>query len=232
VSNYEVGRDIQELRSRIERLEGFPFGGPGTAGTPEGRHGLGRIAVAHEAGIHPDKKPIVWKPKAAVKLEPFLYGLLGVGSRLQFDVMPESQTWGCVPEPLIVNVTWSDGSTQEHFRFVNQVFSVIRVSDPNTHVTTATFIYSAQQIGANGSSIDYAGGYQGPPYVPSYYAGPSLFFTLRSSGGAGLFSYSLNFSVPCHANQNVTLMHEFPPGLYDLVAGANWQFNSWSVARC
>jgi len=88
MSDYEIGRDIQELRSRIERMEGSPFGGSWPPGAAEGRHGLGRIAVAHEGGIHPDKKPLVWKPKAAVKLEPFLYGLFGHGlhNGLQFDV--------------------------------------------------------------------------------------------------------------------------------------------------
>jgi hypothetical protein len=234
MSKYELGRDIQELRSRIEYLERSRIGA-GSPDVAEDRQSLGRIEVAQHAGVDPQREAIIWKPDKGVKIPPVLYAFFGHGPEPQFNIRPETRSWSCVPEPLIINVTWDRGGTEEHCRFVDQVFSIVRFVDPNTHITTANFIYSARLITASGRSIDYAGGSPGGPgggYVPPHYVGPSMGFTLRSSSGAGLFSYALNFSVACHGNLLLNLVHDFPPGLYDLVEGATWQFNTWRVARC
>src|SRR5262249_11867895 len=154
-----------------------------------------------------------------------LCNLFGYPPTVQFDIAPQSKTWNCVPEPLIVFVNWDAGGTDEHFRLSDQVFSIIRVTDPNTGIVKATAIYSARLTQRSGRSIDYAGGYQGPPYVPAYYAGPSFFVTLTAAGGAGLFTYFARFSVVCGANYMVNFSSDFSPGLYDLVTGARWEMS-------
>ncbi len=232
MNEYEIGRDIQELRSRIERLERTFSGGREPSEADRRSEWSGRIFVDQKTSVDFEKEPIIWQLKKGAAFPPFLFNLFGYPPNTQFDIAPQSKTWACVPEPLIVYVDWDAGGRDEHFRFSDQVFSIIRVTDPNTGIATATAIYSARLTQRNGRSIDYAGGNIGPPYVPSYYAGPSFHVTLRSAGGAGLFSYYDRFSVGCGANHFVNFSGDFPPGLYDLVTGATWEMSSWRVERC
>ena len=169
-SSLDANRAAHQLLGDDNARRPYVHRASGSANRP------GRTVAIDEAGINPENDAILWKPQQPLRLQPFLYGLFGFGSRLEFDLVPESRTWTCVPEPLVINVSWSDGRTEEHCRLADQVFSVIRVTDPNTRVATATFMYSATLLGASGSSIDYAGGYIGPPYVPGAYVGPYLFF--------------------------------------------------------
>jgi hypothetical protein len=98
MSEYEIGRDLQDLRSRIEALEG---GGHGHAAQ---RVAAGRMAEFSVApGISREKPPVVWKPKKDVHLPPFLNRRLGFPPGLKLEA-PETQTWTCTPEPLIVTV--------------------------------------------------------------------------------------------------------------------------------
>ena len=192
MSKYQIVRELEELRSRIERCEASPVGRRSESNASEKAEYIGSV-ITERAGINPEIKPVLWKsPKS---FPPFFFNHFHLPPNTQFDIAPESKTWTCVPEPLIVYVNWDAGGKDEHFRFADQVFSVIKVTDPNTGIATATAIYSARLIQRNGRSVDYSGGYSGPPYVPASYAGPSFHVTLRSAGGAGLFSYYARFSV-------------------------------------
>jgi hypothetical protein len=229
MGKYEIVRELEALKLRIDQFEGRSPGQRGEFGHERSEHS-GSIFAEPRAGIDPEMKPIHWK--GGKGLPPFMFHLFGLPPNTQFNIAPESKTWTCTPEPLIVTVNWDTGGRDEHFRFADQVFSVIRTTDPNTGIATATAIYSARLIQRNGRSVDWVGGYMGPPYVPASYGGPSFHVTLRSAGGAGLFSYYDRFTVTCGASHMVNFTSNFPPGLYDLVTGANWEMSNWRVLRC
>lgn len=228
MSMYEIGRDIQELRARIERLEGSD-GSREEGGRGEGS---GKVWVEQTAGVDFDKDPILWELPQGSPFPPFLAPLFGYPPDVQFNIAPESKTWSCVPEPFVIDVRWDTGQVEEHCRFSDQVFSIFRIRDPNTGVVSASAVYSARLTQRNGRSVDYSGGNIGPPYVPAAYVGPFFGITLRAAGGAGLFSYHKNFTVTCGLNLMVNFSSDFPAGLYDLVTGATWQLGSWRVLGC
>jgi hypothetical protein len=229
---YSIGRDVEELRSRLERLEDACLSGRERLDADRRSDWSGSISGDLEASVDFEKDPILWELEEGAQFPPFLFYLFGLPPNTHLRVPPQSKTWTCVPEPLIIDVNWDAGGRDEHFRFSDQVFSIIRVTDPNTGIVKATAIYSARLTARNGRSIDWAGGYIGPPYVPSHYVGPSFHVTLRGAGGAGLFKYDTRFSVGCGADHMVNFSSDFPPGLYDLVTGATWELPSWHVARC
>lgn len=230
MSDYELGRDLQELRSRLERLEhgcdcqgyhGRPHESPWQLGRP-GRYAEAAGLAAHspEVGIDIERKPVLWKADKAFKMPPVFSGVLGYGPNLQFNAA-QSQTWSCQPEPLILYVNWDGGGTDEFYRLSNQVFSIMRVLDPNTGVTTATAIYSAQLIASGRGKFHYVN------YPPPAFNG-----TLRNAGGAALGYFGTYISVNCQDNRPFNIMQNFAPGLYDLVAGATWQIIGGRIDRC
>jgi hypothetical protein len=222
MSRFKVGYEIGTLRCRIEQLE-RQFSGPNDAERrPEPAEAAGRVEPL-AAGIDFSMEPIRWEPTGENGFPPFLLNLFGYKPTLQYDIKPESKTWTCVPEPMIGYVHWDAGGIEEHFRMSDQVFTIIRVTDPNTGVVKATAIYSARLTGGNGRSIDY--GVHG-------YVGPWFQITLRAAGGAGLFSYASRFSVWCGKNEMVNLTSDFPPGLFELVTGATWSTTGWRIGRC
>lgn len=230
MGEYEIGRDLQALRSRIERLESGHSGGrerwqdhgePAGHGShyPAGHapHGISLHSI--EAGVHPEKKPIVWKAEKNFKMPPFLSGMLGHGPHGRFD-SAQSQTWPCHPEPLILTINWDAGGSDEWYRFTNQVFSIYRVTDPNTGITTASAVYSAQLIASGRAKSAWNAG-------PCYFNG-----TLRNAGGAALSFFGDHYYINCQDNYPINIGSTFPPGLYDLVAGATWYTTGTRVERC
>jgi hypothetical protein len=214
MSEYEIGRDLQALRSRVELLESGGQGRRQTAGTSEGHRAA--------AGLDAQKKPIVWKQTKGVLPPPFMHNLLRLPHGIQAD-SAESQTWGCVPEPLILYVNWAGGATDEYCRFVNQSFSLMRFTNPNNGVTTAQYNYSAQLI-ASGKAHN------------TWDASPLSFSVQLRDGGGGVVLYGglgSNFWVSCNDNLIYGWGAEFNPGLYDLIKGATWQITGWqSVDHC
>ena len=136
----------------------------------------------------------------------------------------ESQTWGCVPEPLILYVNWSNGSSDEYCRFANQSFSLMKFTDPNSGVTTAQYNYSAQLI-ASGK------GHYAWNSAPLGFA-----LQIRDGGGGVLLTgggLSSDFWVNCNDDKPYIYGTVFNPGLYDLIKGATWQITGWqSVDHC
>src|SRR5215467_1688700 len=139
---YEIGRDLQELRARVERLESELGGSRDRSRVrPSGVAEAQRTA----AGVEPQKAPLVWKLHKDAELPAFVHGMLGLRPGLKLDAA-QSKTWLCHPEPLILSVSWSDGGSDEFYRLKDQTFSIVRVTDPNTGVTTATASYDARLI--------------------------------------------------------------------------------------
>jgi hypothetical protein len=212
MSEYEIGRDLQDLRHRVEALEGGALG-HGAKGRME------RFAVA--PGIDLRTKPIIWKPKKDEHLPPFANRLLGFPPSLKPYHAPVSQTWSCTPEPLIVTLIWDAGGTDEFFRLVNQSFTILKATDPNTGITSASAIYEANLIASGKAEnpeafymeISLLNAQGGPLGSPSIYPGNSVF-------------------VSCRDNRPFSVSGAFNAGLYDIVAGAHWYFTEFWVQRC
>ena len=117
----DKGHDLQELRSRIERLEA-------TLASPTslGRHGTGIAQVGEKyysaASISSDTKPMTWQAEEPSRVPPLFKAMLGLPLHAHIH-SAESKSWTVVPEPLIQNVYWSDGRIEEYFRFQNQLVS-------------------------------------------------------------------------------------------------------------
>jgi len=220
---FEIGREIQDLRCRIERVEAGVDG-------PHARsraHLTGTLARPGEAGVHPGKPPVHWNHHVS-QIPTFVNGLLGLPPHLKLD-LAESKTWSCVPEPLIFYVNWNAGGTDEYFRLSDQVFSVISVTDPNTDVVSAYFSYSAH-MKASGKGYS---AYSVDGVLFGGYEGETMSLTLKDSGGAALFSYNgFRFSVNCGDDLQLINMYSFPAGPFDLVSGASWQMQGSLVGRC
>jgi hypothetical protein len=228
MSKYELGRDLQELRSRLDRLEQDcghyhekPDQSPWRPEHP-GLYGKPAGSVVHspEMGIDIEKKPVLWKADKAFKMPPLFAGLLGYGPQLMFDAV-QSKTWSCTPEPLILYVNWTAGGTDELYRLVNQVFSVYRVMDPNTGVSTGSVVYSAQLIASGRGKFHY---YNVPP---PYFNG-----TLRNAGGAALGFFGGYIDFNCQDNKPFNVFGKFAPGLYDIINGGTWYMTGGNVDRC
>lgn len=230
MNEYEIGRDFQVLRSRIEHLESVfcdhsPMAWMRNSGT-YATHDL-------SAGVLRDREPLLWKPEKKMQFPPFLYGLLGVPERLaQFDIFPESKTWTCQPEPLILYVNWNSGGSDEFYRFQNQVFSIIRVKEPNSGHISCTATYSARLVASGRAKTHY-----NPPTnsFSGGFAGTSQFrITLRSAQGSSLGLYvSPSYVIFCQDNYEFVHYWDFNAGLYDLVAGATWEVTgAQTVDRC
>jgi hypothetical protein len=171
MSEYEIGRDLQELRSRVECLERVPPGRLPAVGGSEVHRA--------SAGIDAQKAPIAWKQAKDVHLPPFAHLILGLPHPIHADAA-QSKTWGCSPEPLILFVNWDGGGTDEYFRFTGQSFSLIRFTDPNTGTTTARATYSAQLIASGKARFTNRTAAPGTLLFDVY---------LRDAGGGVLFNF-------------------------------------------
>jgi len=214
MSEYEIGRDLSDLRCRVDRLESALGGDRLPIQASAG------VAVCHAAisGVAADKPPVLWKPEKHEYLPPFIYSLLGLPlvTDPQFDIAPQSKTWTCHPEPLILNVTWFAGGSDEFYRFQNQSFTLIKYTNPNSALVTAQAIYSATLV-ASGRG-------QSRPYSTSGFISRSVFhIILRNAQGATLLSFfGPGYSIDCRDNYVVSWTWNFDAGLYDLVSGATW----------
>jgi hypothetical protein len=234
MNEYEIGRDIQILRSRLERLESQPS--PEARGRHSGTSGI----HATSAGVAPNREPHHWKPDKAVQWPPFLSRFLRVSERLLpqpnllFDVQPESKTWACQPEPLILYVNWFAGGSDEFYRFQEQSFSIVRITEPNSGHVSCTATYSARLV-ASGKAKTHFHPPIPPTGNPAYAQGsgsPGWFTTssqfkivLRGAGGSiiGAPSLSNPYHIDCQDNFWFVQDWDINAGLFDLVTGATWE---------
>jgi hypothetical protein len=227
------------MRSRIEHLESV-FTGHSIDARLMPHDG---ISASHHAsaGVDPHREPFLWKPEKRMQLPPFLQRLLGVSERsthpnVLFDVMPESTTWKCHPEPLILSVNWNAGGSDEFYRFEQQSFSIVRITEPNSGHISCSASYNARLV-ASGRAKTF---FFRPPVTP--YQGNAGFFTtssqfkivLRGAQGSILGGFtSPSYHIDCQDNFWFIQDWDFNAGLYDLITGATWEVvGAQSVSRC
>jgi hypothetical protein len=231
MKNFKFGREFQQLESRIESLETHFNGHNGHNGNERYQHAGVSVATDLAAGVPTHSKPQHWRAEKAMQLPPLFYQVLGLHDRsMQFDIMPESKTWTCQPEPLILYVIWNDGRTDEFYRLQNQTFSIMKITDPNTGHIDCTATYAARLVasgkakshhfpaqfqGVNGSQVN----------SPDYYPLSVFNITLRNAGQAPLYYFSSRgyYINTCQDNYDFVVSTQFTAGLYDLVAGATWE---------
>ena len=219
MSEYEIGRDLQDLRSRMEALEG------GARGHGAHRLTTGQMERFHFApGLDAQKAPVVWKQHKDAHLPPYYNRLLGFPPTLKLDAAV-SQTWTCTAELLIITVVWSGGGTDEWFRLTGQTFTIVKATDPNTGIVNAAATYEARLISSGKASNT------NQQWGPLYFN-----ITLRNAQGG-----PLAYPGPpqgnivwagCHDNTDVTIGGSFKPALYDIVAGATWDIPNFRVGGC
>jgi hypothetical protein len=213
MNEYQIGRDLQDLRSRIDRLEAGVHGNH----EMDDRYGLGHASATTLMGAV-SGKPIAWEQPKSYPLPAFVTGFLNVEPAL-LQTLADVQTWTCVPEPLVFTVTWDAGGVDEFYRLANQRFSIIRFRNPDTGATTAKYSYSAQKIASGRGRT----------------AGPqpnSMGIHLRDGAGGSLFHWAHNYWVGCRDNHVVVFEKDFPAGLYDIVRGATWEHVGVRINRC
>lgn len=235
MKKYKLKRELQALQSRIEHLEGVLC----NHSSDESIKHEGICAV-HDisAGVALHREPLLWKPEEQMQLPPFLHGILGVPERLiQFDIKPESKTWTCKPDPLILSINWNGGGSDEFYRLQNQVFSIIRITEPNSGHISCTAIYSARLVASGKAKSHYFAPPPPGPYASTttgYYPLSQFKITLRSAQGASFGLYATSgYSISCQDNYDFVHTWDFNAGLYDLVAGATWEITgTQTVDRC
>jgi hypothetical protein len=207
MNDYEIGKDVQDLRARLEQLEA------GLNGRSEQNFKAGRGASAHHgvSGGLSDAPPEHWKLEGKERIPPFAASLLRLPFPLpsRFDAPPQSRTWGCTPEPLIMTVFWSGGGTDEFFRLVNQTFSIFKWTNPNTGKVIATATYAATLVGAGRAHTQFN-------------STNFMEVTVRAARGTPLQVIGKNFSVACNENSLFIISAEIDPGQFDLIGGATW----------
>jgi len=223
MSEYEIGRDFQELRSRVERLEAFL----GHDRMVVERRGVGVATISPRIRAATDTKPIHWKLKKGEQLPPFVYSRLSLPLMAQLD-NAESTTWAWTPEPFIWTVNWDGGGSDEFFRLQNQSFTKTRWTTPNTGQVNAVAQFSATLV-ASGKGQDH-------PNNPNT-AFIRVSMELRNSQGGPLWALEDGtiFRVTCQDNRQFACGSRFDAGLYDLVAGATGSMDAvggYRIARC
>jgi hypothetical protein len=221
MSEYEIGRDVQDLRSRVERIESSLRMKPGWAGADDRG-----TSISHEiSGGTSDVIPVLWKPKAGEPVPPFLSSLLGVPlarDHLHPDDPPQVKTWKCRPEPFTLMIHWSGGGSDELYKLVHQTFSILKWTDPNSGHVSATFTYAGTVIASGKAKTVDANEC-------------TMAFSLNAIGGGAPikeFWYFAPLIPSCKDNYPWTFSRSFDPGEFDLVGGASWRFTYSDVQRC
>jgi hypothetical protein len=236
MGEYKIGRDFQELRSRIECLEAHI----GEDRTISNRRGAG-VAVGHAAfsGVTADKPPVIWKPEKHEHLPPFIYSLLGVplleGPQYdiagpQFDIFPQSKTWTCTPEPNILYVKWDTGGTDEFYRLENQSFTIAKYrfsshTEVDARETATAFYYATLRASGKATNV-----------IPGVTNNFVFEFKLTLNPGPAVWTpgFGLFYDVKCKDNYLFVCGGQFEPELYDRVSGATWDIggDGYGVNRC
>jgi hypothetical protein len=109
---------------------------------------------------------------------------------------------------------------------VGQTFTILKATDPNTGIVSASATYEANLI-ASGKANNIVHNDDGALYFN---------ITLRNAQGGPLGSadpYPRNIVwVSCRDNLDFTIGGPFDAGIYELVAGATWGISPFRVHRC
>jgi hypothetical protein len=94
MNEHEIGREVQELGSRLERIEASLRARPGSGGM-DGDRGSSRY---HESLGGTEKKPVEWKLKKGDPLSPFLSTLMRLPLLPvpKFNDPPQQKSWSAL----------------------------------------------------------------------------------------------------------------------------------------
>jgi hypothetical protein len=218
MNEYEIGRDYQELRARVESLEKCNEQGMRSRSAVQGRT-PDRVPAA----IDRKEAPLLWKAAKKTSFPPFVNRSLGLPSTHEFDDQPESKSW-VAKDPLLLFITWAAGGRDEFYRYENQMFSIFKFTDPNTGIVIANATYSAQ-LRASGKAKSASTGY------PNWSV---LVLMLHDASGGPLMTFETQrYTISCDDNYAINEYWPFNAGLYDLVAFPTWGVGgAQSVDRC
>jgi hypothetical protein len=220
MNEYEIGRDYQELRARVEGLEKRNEQGMLSRSAVQGRT-PDRVA----ATIDRKMEPLLWKAEKKTSFPPFVNRSMGLPSTHEFDVRPESKSWPA-KDPLLLFITWAAGGQDEFYRYENQMCSIFKFTDPNTGAVTANATYSAQLRASGKAQSGF-----------TYLVGRNtsvLVLTLHDASGGPLMTFqNQRYSIDCDTNYSINEYWPFNAGLYDLIAFPTWGVaGPQSVDRC
>jgi hypothetical protein len=207
----DKGHDLQELRSRVERLEAT-LASPACMGT----HGTGIAQVGEKyysaASISADTKPMTWQADEPSRVPPLFKAMLGLPLHAQI-ASAQSKSWAVIPEPLIQNVRWDDGRIEEYFRLQNQLVTFTQFTDPTTGMPAAVANYTATVV---------ASGRAKPATSTT-----SMVFVLdlQNAQGGFLFEIRSPFAIGCYDNRPFAVGGRFYPSLYDIANGFHFYFD-------
>jgi hypothetical protein len=223
MGEYDIGRDFQDLRSRVERLERVM----GNDRTVSDRR-TASVATAHLASGVTTGTPIHWKLEKREHLPPSIYSNLGLPLTADLRDL-EIMTWPWLPEPTIVYSPLS--SSSEFFRMENQSFTKITFYHTGNSGIIDVFYraFYAATLVASGS-------FQDDPSTPP--ASAMIFdLTLLDAQGAqiGLQPRAI-FGVQCRDNHNfATPRWNIAQPDYDRISGASGAFGTiggYRVVSC
>jgi len=238
MKNFEFGREFQQLESRIESLEAHLNGHNGHNGHERYRHAGVSEKTDVAAGVLTNSKPQFWRAEQPMQLPPLFYRVLGMPERsMQFDIMPESKTWMCQPEPLVLTVNWFAGGSDVFYQLQDQTFSIMRITDPNTGHIDCSATYAARLVASGKAKSHYFAPTGDPNYQqdPGYYTLSQFKITLRNAQGAPLTSYTSRgyYINSCQDNYDFIQSWPFSAGIYDLINGATWEIiGAQTVDHC
>jgi hypothetical protein len=207
----DKGHDLQELRSRVERLEAT-LASPGCMGA----HGTGIAQVGEKyysaAITSPNTKPMTWQADEPSRVPPLFKAMLGLPLHAQI-ASAQSKSWAVSPEPLIQNVRWDDGRIEEYFRFQNQLVTFTQFTDPTTGSPAAVANYTATVV---------ASGRAKPATSTT-----SMVFVLdlQNAQGGFLFEIRSPFAIGCYDHGPFAVGGRFYPSLYDIANGFHFYFD-------
>jgi hypothetical protein len=209
----DKGHDLQELWSRVERLEA-------TLASPTcmGMRGTGIAQVGEKyysaASISSDTKPMTWQADEPSRVPPLFKAMLGLPPHAQID-SAQSKSWHVIPDPLIQNVLWhDDGRIEEYFRFQDQLVTLTQFTDPTTG-PAAVVNYTATVVASGRAK-------------PGFGASNAMLFVLDLQNVQGGFLYEpirAPFAIGCYDHGPFNgIGGRFPPTLYDIADSFHFHF--------
>ena len=209
----QTGRDLQELRSRVESLEASMRGPACMGGRGTGIAEVGEKYYS-SANIITNTKPLTWQAEEYSAVPPMFNALFGLPVDAKIE-RAQSKSWAVVPEPLIQNVFWSDGRVEEYFRLQNQLVTLTRFTDPTTGNLAAVANYTATVVASGRAKPN-------PNIQPNH-----MVFNLNLQNAQGGFLYEIRsiFAIGCHDNRPFGVGGRFYPDLYDVAERFHFFFS-------
>ena len=218
MNEHEIGREVQELGSRLERIEASLRVKPGYAGV-NGDRGSSRYHKS--SGGVAEKKPVEWKLKKGDTLPPLLSNLMRLPHlpAPKFDDPPQRRLG-----PFTRAV---DSHRQLVRRRIRRILSARQSDLLGYEVDRSEY---RRRVGGRDLCRDTHSLGQGAH--PRWPVRANFQLILRGPGGTPVGVYNDGFWVDCNENDLFLISHQFNPGLYDLVTGVSWNLSYSGIGRC